>query len=153
MDSRYAIKRPREVRWVNRKTPPNKHKKCAKWNGYLDEPEDQPTFHFADVTLTSWLIGSVWNVFAPCRLIVLGDSFPFACLPVYKVESAANSANVVRVCCVEITGKDVVVCLLTLEHGQFTLSVCRTRKLGLNKAYSRQNFQQCQPDFAKLIKD
>ncbi len=58
-----------------------------------------------------------------------------------------------KVCGVELTGSDVVVCLLTLEHGQFTLPACRVRKLGLNRAYSRQEFQQCQREFSKLMKD
>ena len=39
-----------------------------------------------------------------------------------------------KICGVELTGSDAVVCLLNLEQGQFNLPDCRVRKLGLNRA-------------------
>ncbi|MDG1302805.1 MAG: DUF3010 family protein [Pseudomonadales bacterium] len=58
-----------------------------------------------------------------------------------------------KICGVELTGSDAVVCLLNHDQGQFNLPDCRVRKLGLNRAYSRREFQQFQFGFSKLMKD
>ena len=58
-----------------------------------------------------------------------------------------------KICGVELTGSDAVVCLLNLEQGQFNLPDCRVRKLRLNRAYSRKEFQQFQFGFSKLMRD
>ena len=58
-----------------------------------------------------------------------------------------------KICGVELTGSDAVVCLLNHEQGQFNLPDCRVRKLGLNRAYSRREFQQFQFGFSKLMRD
>ncbi len=58
-----------------------------------------------------------------------------------------------RICGVELTGNDAVVCLLELEAGQFTLPECRVRKLSVPKAHSREDIQKFQATFAKLMED
>lgn len=57
------------------------------------------------------------------------------------------------ICGVELTGSDAVVCLLKLEQGQFTLPECRVRKLTLKKNHTREDLQQFQAAFAKLMED
>ena len=58
-----------------------------------------------------------------------------------------------KICGVELTGSYAVVCLLNHDQGQFNLPDCRVRKLGLNRAYNRREFQQFQFGFSKLMKD
>ncbi len=58
-----------------------------------------------------------------------------------------------RICGVELTGSDAVVCLLGLEQGQFHLPECRVQKLSLKKGYTREDLQQFQFSFAKLMED
>lgn len=58
-----------------------------------------------------------------------------------------------RICGVELTGNDAVVCLLDFEHGQFNLPECRVRKLSVPKLHSRDDLQQFQFAFAKLMED
>ena len=55
------------------------------------------------------------------------------------------------VCGVELTGSDAVVCLLNMDRGQFNLPECKVRKLSLPKNHSREDLQQFQAAFAKLM--
>ncbi|MEH6591530.1 MAG: DUF3010 family protein [Halioglobus sp.] len=58
-----------------------------------------------------------------------------------------------RICGADLTGNDAVVCLLNLEDGQFNLPDCRVRKLTLIKEHTREDLQQFQSAFAKLMDD
>ncbi len=58
-----------------------------------------------------------------------------------------------RVCGVDLVGNDAVICLLEQEGQQFTLPDCRARKLELPKEHSREDLQQFQFSFAKLMAD
>ena len=58
-----------------------------------------------------------------------------------------------RICGVELTGNDAVVCLLHLEDQQFEIPDCRVRKLTLPKNHTREELQQFQFAFAKLVSD
>lgn len=57
------------------------------------------------------------------------------------------------VCGVELSGSDAVVCLLNLDHGQFSLPECKVRKLSLKKNHTRADLQEFQASFAKLLSD
>lgn len=57
------------------------------------------------------------------------------------------------ICGVELTGSDAVVCFLNLENQQFNIPDCRVRKLTLKKEHAREELQQFQSDFAKLVGD
>ena len=58
-----------------------------------------------------------------------------------------------RICGVELTGSEAVICLLHLEDQQFNLPDCRVRKLTLKKEHTREDLQQFQFEFAKLMGD
>ncbi len=58
-----------------------------------------------------------------------------------------------RICGVELTANDAVISLMELEQGHFTLPDCRVRKLSLPKDHSREDLQQFQFAFAKLMDD
>ena len=58
-----------------------------------------------------------------------------------------------RICGVELSGNDVVVCMLYLENLQFDLPDCRVRKLTLKKDHTREDLQEFQFTFAKLMDD
>ncbi len=58
-----------------------------------------------------------------------------------------------NICGVELTGSDAVVCLLNLDQGQFLIPECRVRKITLKKGHTRQDLQQFQFAFAKLMSD
>ncbi|MBQ0712916.1 MAG: DUF3010 family protein [Porticoccus sp.] len=58
-----------------------------------------------------------------------------------------------RICGVELSGSDAVICLLHLDHGQFDMPDCRVRKLTLKKEHTREDLQQFQFAFAKLMGD
>jgi len=58
-----------------------------------------------------------------------------------------------KICGVELTGNDAVVCLLQLEKQHFNLPECRVRKLTLPKEHSREDLQHFQATFAKLMSD
>ena len=58
-----------------------------------------------------------------------------------------------RICGVDLTGNEAVVCLLFLENQQFNIPDCRVRKLTLPKEHTRENLQQFQFEFAKLMSD
>ena len=58
-----------------------------------------------------------------------------------------------RICGVELTGNEAVVCLLFLENQQFNIPDCRVRKLALPKEHTREDLQKFQFEFAKLMAD
>jgi hypothetical protein len=58
-----------------------------------------------------------------------------------------------RICGVDLTGSDAVICLLELDKGQFILPDCRVRKLTLKKAHTIEDLRQFQSDFSKLMSD
>ena len=58
-----------------------------------------------------------------------------------------------RICGVELSGSDSVICLLHMDQGQFDMPDCRVRKLTLKKEHSREDLQQFQFAFAKLMGD
>lgn len=58
-----------------------------------------------------------------------------------------------RICGVELSGSDAVICLLHLDQGQFDMPDCRVRKLTLKKEYTREDLQQFQFAFTKLMGD
>ncbi|MEH6504540.1 MAG: DUF3010 family protein [Cycloclasticus sp.] len=58
-----------------------------------------------------------------------------------------------RICGVELTANDAVICLLYLENKQFNIPECRVRKLSLKKDHTREDLQRFQFEFAKLMGD
>lgn len=58
-----------------------------------------------------------------------------------------------RVCGVELSANDAVVCLLELSEGLFDIPDCRARKLSLPKAHSTEELKQFQFAFKKLMED
>ncbi|MEX1665087.1 DUF3010 family protein [Zhongshania arctica] len=58
-----------------------------------------------------------------------------------------------RICGVELTGSDAVVCLLNLENQQFNIPDCRVRKLSIPKEHNQYDIKQFQAAFAQLMKD
>jgi len=58
-----------------------------------------------------------------------------------------------KICGVELSGNDAVICLLHLEDQNFNLPDCRVRKLSLPKAHSRDDLQHFQNTFKKLMSD
>lgn len=58
-----------------------------------------------------------------------------------------------RICGVDLVGNEAVICLLELKGQQFILPECRVRKLALPKEHSREDLQQFQFAFAKLMTD
>lgn len=58
-----------------------------------------------------------------------------------------------KICGVEITGNDAVICLLQLDKQQFNLPECRVRKITLPKNHTRSNLQYFQSTFSKLMND
>ena len=57
-----------------------------------------------------------------------------------------------RICGVELTGNDAVVCLLNLENQQFNIPDCRARKISLPKEHSREDLKQFQAAFTQLMR-
>ena len=58
-----------------------------------------------------------------------------------------------KICGVDLTGNDAVIGLLFLESQQFNIPECRVRKLTLPKDHTREDLQQFQFAFAKLMSD
>ncbi|MFT5219728.1 MAG: hypothetical protein ACI9LO_001750 [Planctomycetota bacterium] len=58
-----------------------------------------------------------------------------------------------RICGVDLTGSDAVICLLELDKGEFNLPDCRARKLSLKKGHATVDLRQFQFEFAKLMRD
>ncbi|WP_323751406.1 DUF3010 family protein [Marinobacter sp.] len=57
------------------------------------------------------------------------------------------------ICGVELSGSDAVVCLLSLDRGQFSLPECKVRKLSLPKNHTREDLKHFQKAFAELMKE
>ncbi|MBZ0334564.1 DUF3010 family protein [Marinobacter sp. AL4B] len=55
------------------------------------------------------------------------------------------------ICGVELSGSDAVICLLSLDRGQFSLPECKVRKLSLPKNHTREDLQQFQKAFSELM--
>ncbi len=58
-----------------------------------------------------------------------------------------------KICGVDLSGSDAVICLLELDYEQFHLPDCRVRKLTLTKGHTAEDLRQFQFDFAKLMID
>ncbi len=58
-----------------------------------------------------------------------------------------------RVCGVELTGSDAVICLLSMKDGIFDIPDCRVRKNSLDKNNTQANLRFFQSSFAKLMAD
>jgi hypothetical protein len=58
-----------------------------------------------------------------------------------------------KICGVDLSGNEAVICLLTLENQQFILPDCRVRKLTVPKDHSREDLQHFQFTFSKLMED
>lgn len=58
-----------------------------------------------------------------------------------------------RICGVELSSNDAVVCLLSLDGQQFNIPDCRARKISLPKDHSREDLQQFQTAFSQLMQD
>ncbi len=56
-----------------------------------------------------------------------------------------------RVCGVELSGSDAVVCLLNKDQGQFSLPDSKVRKLTLKKNHTRADLQEFQTDFVQFL--
>tara|TARA_R110001592_G_scaffold65732_4_gene201755 strand:- start:2045 stop:2575 length:531 start_codon:yes stop_codon:yes gene_type:complete len=64
-----------------------------------------------------------------------------------------NQGILMKICGVELTGNDAVVCLLNYDKQQFNLPECRVRKLSLPKDHTRHDLLQFQHAFAQLMGD
>ncbi len=58
-----------------------------------------------------------------------------------------------RICGVELSANDALVCLLEFGDGMFDIPDCRVRKLSLPKDHSAAEMQQFQFAFNKLMQD
>jgi hypothetical protein len=58
-----------------------------------------------------------------------------------------------RICGVDLTSNDAVICLLEQDKGDFNLPDCRVRKLTLKKDHTGQDLRQFQFEFTKLMSD
>ena len=58
-----------------------------------------------------------------------------------------------RICGVDLTGNDAVICLLVKGNGDFNLPDCRVRKLTLKKEHTGEDLRQFQIDFATLMSE
>jgi len=58
-----------------------------------------------------------------------------------------------RICGVELTSNDAVICMLSLDRGQFSVEECRVRKLTLKKDHTRDELRYFQSTFVKLMSD
>jgi len=58
-----------------------------------------------------------------------------------------------KICGVELSANDAVICLLELDRQQFNLPDCRVRKLSLPKEHTREDLRHFHITFAKLMSD
>ncbi len=58
-----------------------------------------------------------------------------------------------KICGVELIDNDAVVCLLQLKDQLFSISDCRVRKLSIPRIHTRQDLQEFQATFSKLMAD
>jgi len=55
------------------------------------------------------------------------------------------------ICGVELSGSDAVVCLLSMDMGQFTLPETKVRKITLKKNHTREDLLQFQASFTEFL--
>lgn len=58
-----------------------------------------------------------------------------------------------RICGVDLTGNDAVICLLVKGDGALNLPDCRVRKFTLKKGHTGEDLRQFQADFAMLMSE
>jgi hypothetical protein len=58
-----------------------------------------------------------------------------------------------RICGVDLTGSDAVICLLVQGKGELNLPDCRVRKLMLKKLHTAEDLRQFQLEFATLMRE
>src|SRR5690554_7282225 len=58
-----------------------------------------------------------------------------------------------RICGIELTGNDAVVCLLDKDDGLFNLPDSRTRKLTLKKDHTREDLLAFQKELVQFLGD
>lgn len=58
-----------------------------------------------------------------------------------------------RICGVDLTGSEAVICLLVKGNGEFNLPECRVRKLVLKKGHTGEDLYQFQLAFAELMSE
>ncbi len=58
-----------------------------------------------------------------------------------------------RICGVDLTASDAVICLLVQANGALNLPECRVRKLTLKKLHSTDDLRLFQLEFAKLVSE
>jgi len=58
-----------------------------------------------------------------------------------------------KICGVELSANDAVICLLQFEQQTFNLPDCRVRKVSLPKVHSSSDLQHFQKTFTKLMSD
>lgn len=58
-----------------------------------------------------------------------------------------------RICGVDLTSSDAVVCLLNKDQGLFSLPETKVRKLTLKKDHSRADLQRFQAEFVQFLKE
>ena len=58
-----------------------------------------------------------------------------------------------RICGVDLTGNEAVICFLFLDNKQFNIPDCKVRKLTLPKVHTRENLQRFQFEFASLMSE
>ncbi len=60
---------------------------------------------------------------------------------------------VMKVCGVDLTGNDAVVCLMSLSNGLYNLPDCRVKRLSITNADDVEQLRKFQFDFIKLMED
>jgi hypothetical protein len=58
-----------------------------------------------------------------------------------------------KICGVELNSNDAIICMLSLDRGQFKIEECRVRKLTLKKEHTREELRYFQSTFIKLMGD
>jgi hypothetical protein len=64
-----------------------------------------------------------------------------------------NQKVSMKICGVDLTSNDAVICLLEQNGGEFNLPDCRVRKLTLIKEHTAEDLRQFQFEFTKLMRD
>jgi hypothetical protein len=59
----------------------------------------------------------------------------------------------VRVCGVELSGNDAVICIMELDEGNFSLPECRVKKITIENAKEAEEIKKFQFTFNKLMTD
>jgi hypothetical protein len=58
-----------------------------------------------------------------------------------------------KICGIDLSSNDAVICLLEQGRGEFNLPDCRVRKLTLIKGHTTEDLRQFQFEFEKLMRD